>query len=247
MSRLKDPTSPPPLFYTVSLGGRLKRIPRSGHLASLDNLYQSVQEFYRNNADPIPADLKQQIEDQVCTRYPDKCTGNRVHSPGIPVVTKEKKQSVVSQLTGLSLDQLTVASKALWQNATKETESQPIIESRASVCRSGNNGGRCPMLMASQEAQKAAASCQSCGGKQRLQNVAEASKTATKSVLSFIGIKPSYTLPPDMEAMGCGACGCFMDSLLPATSELLSTKQDTIEEDNKRPSYCWARPIIQRP
>lgn len=247
MSRLKDPTAPPPLFYTVSLGGRLKRIPKSGHLASLDNLYQSVQEFYRNNADPVPEDLKQQIEDQVCTRYPDKCRGERTHVPGIPVVTHKAKSQGISQLMPPSLSQLTVASKAMWQNATGETESQPIIESRASVCRSGNNGKKCPYLMPSEEAQRAAAGCQGCGGRERVQKVAEASKGAVKSVLSSIGIKPSYTLPPDMEGLGCGACGCFMDSLLPATSELLSQKQDTHEQDSKRPSYCWARPIIQRP
>jgi hypothetical protein len=248
MSRLKDPTAPPPLFYTVSLGGRLKRIPRSGHMASLDNLYQSVQEFYRNNADPIPEDLKQRIEDQICTRYPDKCRGDRVHVPGIPVITpKDAKRGIVQHFTGRSIAQLTVASKALWQNAEGKTESQPVIESRASVCRSGNNGKRCPMLLASEEAQKAAAGCQQCGGKQRAQNTAEATKGAVKAVLSSIGIKPSYTLPPDMEGLGCGACGCFMDSLLPATEELLSTKQDSIAEDAKRPSYCWARPIIQRP
>lgn len=248
MSRLKDPTAPPPLFYTVSLGGRLKRIPRSGHMASLDNLYQSVQEFYRNNADPIPEDLKQRIEDQICTRYPDKCRGERVHVPGIPVVTpKDVKKGIVQQLTGHSLAQLTVASKALWQNAEGKTESQPVIESRASVCRSGNNGKKCPMLMPSEEAQKAAQGCHSCGGGQRIQRTAEATKGAVKSVLSSIGIKPSYTLPPDMEGLGCGACGCFMDSLLPATEGLLSTKQDSVAEDAKRPSYCWARPIIQRP
>lgn len=257
MAKLKNPSQPPALFYTVILGGRMKRIPKTGHYASLDKLVEEVRGFYQLNADPIPDDLAQLVEDQVCHRYKDKCWNVKADL-SVPQVKEGKKDKGIvtrvsqlthaaSSLTGFSSEELLLGSKALWQNATGETVDQPAVEARASVCRSGNAGHNCPYLRPTSEVQRAQESCQSCGGKARLQNAGQTAKKAAKATLAFLGIKPAYTLPTDLEGLGCAVCGCFMDDLLSATPELLSQKQDTPQQDTKRPAYCWARPLIQRP